>query len=176
MKSPRARASLRIGEVSAMDRSHYESARTLIFSREQFERLGLRSTAHEPLHVYCTTCGIEIDPLRRKSWGPQRWWQCPRGCNGRVHCSATGQTSGRGRLLLTKLVLIHASVEKSRSEAGLPCAAGSVDYPTLPSAKGDNHGHQSQDDHTLAPRHRAQTRSARQNPGTTLPLTVSPAG
>jgi hypothetical protein len=52
--------------------------------RKDFERLGLQSTEHEPLHVYCKNCGIEIDPLRRTG-EPGVWWRCPRGCNARVH-------------------------------------------------------------------------------------------
>jgi len=68
-----------------MNRAHYDPAGHAHFSHEEFERIGLRSTDREPLHVYCRKCGTEIDPLKPKLWGPRGWWECPRGCNTVVH-------------------------------------------------------------------------------------------
>ena len=50
----------------------------------ELERRGLQSTGREPLHVYCKTCGIEIDPLQTAGQ-PRGWWLCPRGCNVAIH-------------------------------------------------------------------------------------------
>jgi len=85
MRSLRIHASLQAGKGVPMQKVEYKPARPFDFRHEQFERLGLRTTAHEPLHVYCLGCGVEIDPLKRQSWGPRSWWLCPRGCNGGVH-------------------------------------------------------------------------------------------
>lgn len=52
------------------------------FRREQFERLGLRSTMREPMRVCCSRCGAEIDPWKvLADDSPHNWWRCPKGCN-----------------------------------------------------------------------------------------------
>jgi hypothetical protein len=49
-----------------------------------FARFGLGATAAEPRRVYCLKCGAEIDSVTNQTWGPQIWWQCPRGCNKNI--------------------------------------------------------------------------------------------
>ena len=55
------------------------------FRRDQFEQLGLRRTADEPMRVYCQRCGAEIDPWRAFARTPDAWWRCPWKCDQKPH-------------------------------------------------------------------------------------------